>query len=52
MIDVSKFAFPIFRDRKDLTQVQLCDPDYGLKELEKLNNGIFTITCSKCHHCR
>lgn len=45
-------SVPIFRDAATLTYEQLNDPDFRLKQLEKLNGGKFTITCSKCHHCR
>jgi hypothetical protein len=33
---------------------EMRDPDYGLKQLEKINNGRYNIGigCSKCHHCR
>ena len=43
---------PKFRDRNQLSPEQLTDPDYALKQLEKLNGGKLSITCSKCHHCR
>ena len=43
---------PKFRDPATMTQEQLTDPDYHLKQLAKLSGGKFTITCSKCHHCR
>jgi hypothetical protein len=33
-------------------RINLNDPDFALKELEKLNRGKYVITCSKCHHCR
>ena len=41
-----------FRDPKTMTYEELHDPDYALKQLEKLNKGKLSITCSKCHHCR
>ena len=41
-----------FRDPKELSQEQLTDPDYRLKQLEKINEGKLSITCSRCHHCR
>ena len=41
-----------FRDPSELSPEQLTDPDYRLKQLEKLNKGKLSITCSKCHHCR
>jgi len=43
---------PKFRDPNQLSIEQLTDPDYALKQLEKLNEGKLSITCSKCHHCR
>jgi len=43
---------PKFRDTSSLSTEQLTDPDYALKQLEKLNRGRLPITCSKCHHCR
>ena len=50
--NVSKRTEPKFRDRNELSLKQLTDPDYALKQLEKLNGGKLSITCSKCHHCR
>ena len=41
-----------FRDPSELSPEQLTDPDYRLKQLEKINEGKLSITCSKCHHCR
>jgi len=43
---------PKFRKRSELSVQQLLDPDYRLKQLAKLYKGKFSITCSKCHHCR
>jgi len=43
---------PKFIDPKKLSHEQLTDPDFALKELEKRSGGRFSITCSKCHHCR
>lgn len=43
---------PKFLDPSELTEEQLTDPDYALKQLEKLAGGKLNITCSKCHHCR
>lgn len=39
-----------FRDESELTEAQLTDPDYSLKQIfgDKLGRQI----CSKCHHCR
>lgn len=50
--DVSEVLEPKFRDSNELSLEQLTDPDYALKQLEKLNGGKLSITCSKCHHCR
>ena len=50
--DVSEVIKPKFRDSSELSLEQLTDPDYALKQLEKLNGGKLSITCSKCHHCR
>jgi len=50
--NVSRIVEPKFRDPDELSLEQLTDPDYALKQLEKTNRGRFTITCSKCHHCR
>ena len=47
-----KESKPRFRDPSGLTEEQLTDPDYRLKQLEKLNGDKLSITCSKCHHCR
>jgi len=49
---VKERAKPKFRDPSELSPEQLTDPDYRLKQLEKLNRGKLSITCSKCHHCR
>ena len=43
---------PKFRDPNELSHEQLTDPDYALKQLTKQSGGRFSITCSKCHHCR
>jgi hypothetical protein len=52
LVDVSKSSVPLFADRATLSFEELNDPDYALKELATLNNGKYSITCSKCHHCR
>jgi len=49
---IGRLKKPKFRDISELTNEQLNDPDFRLKQLEKLNEGRFQITCSKCHHCR
>lgn len=43
---------PKFRNPSELPPEALIDPDFRLKQLEKLNGGKLEITCSKCHHCR
>lgn len=43
---------PKFRKVSELTNEELTDPDFRLKQLEKLNKDKLQITCSKCHHCR
>ena len=43
---------PKFREVSELTNEQLNDPDFRLKQLAKMNEGKLEITCSKCHHCR
>lgn len=52
LVETSEIIEPRFRDRGELSLEQLTDPDYALKQLEKLNGGELKITCSKCHHCR
>ena len=42
---------PKFVPREELAE-EMLDPDYGLNLLAKMNGGRYTITCSKCHHCR
>jgi len=42
---------PKFRNPSGMTEEQLTDPDYRLKQLMKGNGGHPAI-CSKCHHCR
>jgi len=49
---IGRLKKPKFRNSSELTTEQLNDPDFRLKQLEKLNKGKATITCSKCHHCR
>jgi len=43
---------PRFRKSSELSFEQLKDPDFRLKQLEKLTRSKLPITCSKCHHCR
>jgi len=49
---IGRLKKPKFLNSSELTSEQLNDPDFRLKQLEKLNKGRFEITCSKCHHCR
>ena len=44
---------PKFLNTDELTEEQLTDPDFRLKEVQKLGkkNG-YPLTCSRCHHCR
>lgn len=41
----------LFRPAEEISP-EMRDPDHALKELEKINNGKYSVTCSKCHHCR
>ena len=50
--DISKVIEPKFRKDSELSLEQRTDPDYRLKQLERLSGGKLSITCSKCHHCR
>ncbi len=50
--DISKVIGPKFRKDSELSLEQRTDPDYRLKQLERLSGGKLSITCSKCHHCR
>lgn len=50
--DILLIIEPKFRKSDELSFEQQTDPDYALKQLEKLNEGKLSITCSKCHHCR
>jgi hypothetical protein len=51
MKNVALFKEPQFVDPLLITD-EMRDPDYALKQLAILNDGKYTITCSKCHHCR
>lgn len=45
---------PKFRDPATMTEEELTDPDYRLKQLAKkagMKESDILI-CSKCHHCR
>ena len=39
-----------FRDESELSEAQLTDPDYNLKQI--LGSRVDFAVCSKCHHCR
>ncbi len=43
---------PKFRNPDELPPEALVDPDFHIKQLEKLNGSNLEIRCSKCHHCR
>jgi len=43
---------PKFRNPDELPPEALTDPDYAIKQLEKLNGSKLEVRCSKCHHCR
>ena len=43
---------PKFVNPSELPPEALTNPDYAIKQLEKLNGSKLEITCSKCHHCR
>ena len=50
--DISKVIEPKFQKDSELSLEQRTDPDYRLKQLERLSGGKLSITCSRCHHCR
>lgn len=53
-IEEKRVTEPKFRDPSELTEEQLTDPDYRLKQLAR-EAGIpesQMLICSKCHHCR
>ena len=39
-----------FRDENELSEAQLTDPDYSLKQIFGAKADV--AICSKCHHCR
>jgi hypothetical protein len=44
---------PLVKFRTGLKRkINMNNPDEALEKLMKLNKGVYTITCSKCHHCR
>jgi hypothetical protein len=43
---------PTFRKESELSLDQRTDPDYRLKELQRLSGKELSLICSKCHHCR
>ncbi|GAG23179.1 unnamed protein product [marine sediment metagenome] len=48
----NEYNEPKFLDPSELSLEQLTDPDFSIKQLQKLNGEKLEITCSKCHHCR
>jgi len=48
----STMVEPTFRKESELSLEQRIDPDYRLKELQRLTGRELPLTCSKCHHCR
>lgn len=50
--NVIDLSIPKFIDKKELSIKQITDPDYRLKLLENLYGTKYSISCSKCHHCR
>ena len=51
---ISPEGKPKFRDPATMTEAELTDPDYRLKQLAQeagVKEGDILI-CSKCHHCR
>ncbi|HUX59760.1 MAG TPA: hypothetical protein VMV32_00495 [Ignavibacteriaceae bacterium] len=51
-VEPASHSTPKFIDKIFLQKEQISDPDYRLKFLEKLYGNKYTISCSKCHHCR
>ena len=47
-----ELSIPVFIDKSLLNKDQINDPDYRLKFLQDLYGSEYTISCSKCHHCR
>jgi hypothetical protein len=44
---------PEFLPLKCLSEDQISDPDYAIRQLDMMNKNNFEMTmCSKCHHCR
>lgn len=50
--NVTQKMKPRFKNIGELTQEQLNDPDYSVKQLESLGGDKSPLICSKCHHCR
>lgn len=50
--DNTEMIGPGFRKHSELSIDQQTDPDYRIKQLEKINGDKLSITCSRCHHCR
>ena len=47
ILDLPKFINPSL-----LSSEQLTNPDYRLNRLQQEYGKDYSITCSKCHHCR
>jgi len=45
-------CMPEFIDPSLLSSEELTDPDYRLKMLQQEYGKGYTISCSRCHHCR
>jgi len=45
---------PKFRDPTAMTEKELTDPDYRMKQLARQAGRDLSevLVCSKCHHCR
>jgi hypothetical protein len=53
--EVGKITAPSFREPSTMTEEELTDPDYRLKQVMKQFGGNKKgqpSVCSKCHHCR
>jgi len=52
MVNLNELIIIPLIPKKLLSKNELDDPDYRLKQLQKDYGEKFSITCSKCHHCR
>lgn len=41
-----------FNRTGNIVSINLNNPDAALETLKQLNKGVYSISCSKCHHCR